>query len=310
MNPELDSYFDELNEIQNDNHVESTFEKYILSEEFRKTYVDYYNKILTFEQTETLSSYHKFHPGGKAIFKFPIHGERYAYKNLRLKHKRHEKIVYRWDLELGGTRVDWLFKDIVPQLRELYKAPDNSIPFHILTGKSYLPQADYHEIWIEVEFLTHSELEEMYVSDFDVLAEDFELLVDVYSYDGISDFQFPINNLQFKGEEELYSSIEKIRLNYNNYISHILIKDTGVIHRILLFIDGRKVDTEFCQSKINEYYVITFSKSLKGGINFSRIDNATIVLERNEEEGLGHFYAVSQNLIWIRGGVYGLTLKN
>lgn len=101
---------------------------------------------------------------------------------------------------------------------------------------------------------------------------------------------------QYNGQEKLVAGLNKVRLHFNHPVRNILVFGDGTC--VELNLDGHVIPaTTECE--------IVFEKTL----NFSRVDQAILVVEAPTEGGSVHVFAESRNVALMNDEMFGVRFS-
>ncbi len=229
-------------------------------------------------------------------------------KNLKFSHMHDIKCV---ELDIGGQRIDRIYASTFPALRKLFDMSEREIPLYLF--KYGFPLLKSHDIKIHIELNRN--------------IEDAILYYDIYNYDNdnmklcsnpVSDSKIALPELilfqeQFTGTESVKKGENQIRCNFNHPIYYLLMEG-NIEDDIILEMNGHyKLDLKMinCMDGVN-MYELTPSLKLddlkKYGLNFSRIDNAKLIINA-KNDGEINIYGISYQGMKIGAGMAGMTFS-
>ena len=213
-------------------------------------------------------------------------------KNFRLKNMEN----VRWiEVEIGGQRIDKVYKDIIPILQDLYEFEKDVIPFYF--SKSGINSLQYHEIKILVEY--------------NETLEDDGLTFDIYKWDPTKTVEGIIYQLQFTGTENLSDEILKeVKLCFNHPILHLMVKGYHPDELELEFDDNDKFYIKKTKTigDISLYSIVDNFYDYKNGINFSRINKPKLIIRDKDVRSIDT-YSIGCQPLRCMSGMAGLAFS-
>lgn len=213
-----------------------------------------------------------------------------SHKNLVIKNIRvsNQNLIDEIELNTQGIKIDKLYNKTdgtMDVVRHILNINDSSIlPFGCTSNGNYLPVLDYSTRLIVLLKTFEEDPNIDYQQLFQVTYE----LYEIENSNKSDILKFVTPHVQYTGSESCHSQHSKIRLCYENIITHLIISITNQenndLEKItLLLLNG--LETIILQpviEKFNNFYIIPFTKSLNFkdlalyGINFSKNFNNQI----------------------------------
>jgi len=213
-------------------------------------------------------------------------------KNFRLRNMNNVESI---EIEIGGQRMDRIYKDVIPIMQNLYGVDEDVIPLYF--SVSGINSLDYHEIKLRVEY--------------NVTCDDDALIFDIYKWKNQRNINNVMYQLQFTGTDDLSGDgLKKVKLNFNHPVLHLMLKNYSPEILELEFDDGDKFEIKR-EKKIGDislYSIADFFYDYKNGINFSRIDRAKIIVKDTDLQTID-IYAINTQPIRCMSGMAGLAFS-
>lgn len=199
------------------------------------------------------------------------------------------------EIEIGGMRMDKVYKNVIPTLQKIYNMEDDEIPFYL--SKSGINSLDYHEIKINVEYSK--------ICDNDILE------FDIYKWKNVHQINNVIYQLQFTGKETLLLGdvLKKVNLDFNHPLLYLLSNYNVDMMELDLDGDIFKIPRLKTINNIGIYAIADYLDDFTNTINFSRIDEVSLNIYDSDLREV-YVYGINTQVIRCMSGLAGLSFAS